>query len=92
MGTNIMGDEVRTSKSALDVIVHGTGPLDRVEVLLDGAVVHTRRPDGDSEALRFHWDDTAPKKGEKASYYYVRVVQKDGQMAWASPIWVTVTD
>ena len=29
-------------------------------------------------------------KGEKASYYYVRVIQKDGQMAWASPIWVHV--
>ena len=38
----IMGDEVRTDKPELDVVVLGTGPLDRVEVLRDGEVVHTR--------------------------------------------------
>ena len=38
----IMGDEVRTDKPELDVMVLGTGPLDRVEVLRDGEVVHTR--------------------------------------------------
>jgi hypothetical protein len=88
MGGNIMGDEVRTGKPSLDVVVLGTGPLDRVEVLRDGAVVHTHRPEKESEEAKFHWDDTAPKKDTKARYYYVRVIQKDGQMAWASPIWV----
>jgi len=88
MGTNLMGDEVRTGKPSLDVVVHGTSPLDRVEVLRDGEVLFAHRPDKDSAEARFHWDDAAPKKGEKVSYYYVRVVQKDGQMAWASPIWV----
>lgn len=88
MGANIMGDEVRTAKPSLDVIVLGTNPLDRVDVLRDGEVVHTHRPQKESEEAKFHWDDPAPKKGDKASYYYVRVVQKDGQMAWASPIWV----
>jgi hypothetical protein len=24
------------------------------------------------------------------SWYYARVVQEDGQMAWSSPVWVTV--
>jgi hypothetical protein len=88
MGAALMGDEVRTGKPSLDVVVQGTGALDRVEVLRDGEVVHTHRPEKESEQARFRWDDPAPKKGEKASYYYVRVVQKDGQMAWASPIWV----
>jgi hypothetical protein len=88
MGGRIMGDEVRTDKPTLDVVVLGTGPLDRVDVLRDGEVVHTHRPDKDSEEAKFHWDDAAPKKGDKASYFYVRVVQKNGQMAWASPIWV----
>jgi hypothetical protein len=84
----MMGDEVRTAEPRLDVVVVGTGPLDRVEVLRDGEVVHTERPGG-AEA-RFHWQDPEPKKGERPSYYYVRVVQQDGQMAWASPIWVHV--
>jgi hypothetical protein len=92
MGAAMMGDEVRTGKPSLDVIVIGTGPLDRVDVLRDGEVVHTHRPEKDSEEARFHWDDAAPKKGDKAIYYYVRVIQKNGQMAWASPIWVRAAD
>lgn len=88
MGANIMGDEVRTSKPSLDVVVLGTHPLDRVDVLRDGEVVHSHRPAKESEEAKFHWDDASPKKGDKASYYYVRVVQKDEQMAWSSPIWV----
>jgi hypothetical protein len=84
----IMGDEVRTDVPRLDVVVLGTGPLDRVDVLRDGEVVHSERPAKDAAEARFHWDDPAPKKGDRPSYYYVRVVQKDGQLAWASPIWV----
>jgi hypothetical protein len=30
--------------------------------------------------------DTAPLAGK--SYYYVRVVQKDEEMAWSSPVWL----
>jgi hypothetical protein len=79
---------VRTDKPALDVIVLGTGPLERVDVVRDGEVVHTAKLEKNASEARFHWDDPAPRKLEKASYYYVRVEQKDGQMAWASPIWV----
>src|SRR5262249_12473444 len=86
----IMGDEVRTREPRLDVVVLGTGPLDRVEVLRNGVVVHTERPEKERAEAGFQWQDRVPVKGENASYYYVRVTQKDGQMAWASPIWVHV--
>jgi hypothetical protein len=93
MGTlGLMGDEVRTTKPRLDVVAIGTGPIDRVEVLRNGKVEHTGRPGKDPAEVRFRWDDPAPVKGDAPSYYYVRVIQKDGQMAWASPIWVQVTD
>jgi hypothetical protein len=87
-GLGIMGDEVRTDKPGLDVVVLGTGPVERVDVVRDGETAHTEKPDKDAAEVKFHWDDPAPRKGEKASYYYVRVLQKDGQAAWASPIWV----
>jgi hypothetical protein len=87
LGGHIMGDEVRTAEPKLDVVVLGTGPIETVEILRNGAVVHTEKPKG--EEARFAWRDPAPLKRDKASYYYVRVRQKDGQMAWASPIWVT---
>jgi hypothetical protein len=84
----IMGDEIRTSQPRLNVVVLGTGPIDRVEIIRNGEVCHTERPLHGAAESRFHWEDPAPRKGETPSYYYARVLQKDGQMAWASPIWV----
>jgi hypothetical protein len=72
--------------------VLGTGAIEHVDVIRNGKVEHAAKPDKDGDQVRFRWDDPAPVKGAKASYYYVRVVQKDGQMAWSSPIWVQVTD
>jgi hypothetical protein len=87
----IMGDELRTGSPRLDVVAIGTAPIDRVEVIRNGVVVHTETPKGkQTESLRFHWEDKQPVQRDKASYYYVRVLQTDGQMAWASPIWVKV--
>lgn len=90
LGNHLMGDEVRTAQPKLDIVVLGTNLLDKVEILRNNAVVHTQRPTAASTELRFSWQDPAPIKGEKASFYYVRVTQQDGQMAWASPMWVTV--
>jgi hypothetical protein len=86
----VMGDEIRTAKPSFGVTVLGTGAIDKVEVIRNGAVVHTERPANKAAESRFKWEDPSPVEREKASYYYVRVIQKDGHMAWASPIWVHV--
>ncbi len=90
MGSALMGDEVRTAQPKLAVVVLGTNLLEKVEILRDGVVVHTERPKNRATELRFAWEDPAPRRSDKASYYYVRVSQDDGQMAWSSPFWVTV--
>jgi hypothetical protein len=36
--------------------------------------------------VEFTYRDAQPVKGE--SYYYVRVIQADDQIAWSSPIWI----
>lgn len=36
----------------------------------------------------FTWTDTS----EQAAFYYIRVHQTDGEMAWSSPIWVDVPE
>lgn len=36
--------------------------------------------------VKFSYTDTNPRKGE--NYYYLRVTQLNGQMAWSSPIWM----
>jgi hypothetical protein len=43
---------------------------------------------GPSEtSARIRWQDRRPR-GSAADYYYVRVRQINGHVAWASPIWV----
>jgi hypothetical protein len=87
LGNDIMGDEVRTAQPRFDVVVLGTAAIDKVEVLRNNDVVRTLEPAGDT--ARFTWQDPAPLKGDKGAYYYIRVLQKDGNIAWSSPIWVT---
>lgn len=84
----VMGDEVRTSQVNFDTVAIGTATIERVDLIRNGKVVHTERPDKNATEVRFAWRDPAPVKGKKPAYYYVRVLQADGQMAWASPIWV----
>ena len=37
------------------------------------------------EAVTFSWQDQGSVQGD---YYYVRITQVDGAMAWSSPIWI----
>jgi hypothetical protein len=84
-GEHLMGDELKTNAApALQINVEGTGDLAKVEVLRDSKVVHTVRPKG--RAYRGAWTDPSPEAG--AHYYYVRVLQADGEIAWASPLWI----
>ncbi len=89
-GAALMGDETRSAKPKFAVVVLGTGPLATVELLRNNQIVYTAKPAANKTAeLRFDWEDAAPPQGERANYYYIRVMQQDGQMAWSSPIWVT---
>jgi hypothetical protein len=89
-GNAIMGDEVKADKPKFDVVVLGTGPLAKVDVLRNSEVVHTAKLDEKTLGeTRFTWQDENPPPTEKLNYYYVRVMQQNGQMAWSSPIWLT---
>jgi hypothetical protein len=65
--------------------IAGTGPLKKVVVVRDNEYVYSQEPAGDTFDLRYR--DNAAPPGEH--YYYVRVEQKDGNMAWSSPVWIT---
>ena len=86
IGDHMMGDIFQSGEvPVLKVNVQGTGPIARVTVIKNNTFVHTVRPEGTS--AKFEYRDADIKPGE--SYYYVRVEQAAGQMAWSSPIWVT---
>jgi hypothetical protein len=84
-GAHLMGDEFKTSAApSLEMNVLGTGPIAQIDVLKDSEVVQTIKP-GKAE-YRGTWTDPRPAAG--VHYYYVRVQQEDGQLAWASPLWI----
>ncbi len=98
-----MGSELSTtSKPGLLVNRHlsgyvaGTDALDRIELIRNGEVLHTIHPEGYHHD--FYFDDMdplekvtlTPKGSAPFVFYYVRVYQKDGHLAWGSPIWVDV--
>ncbi|MER3415217.1 MAG: hypothetical protein C4297_03265 [Gemmataceae bacterium] len=85
-GQAIMGDVVTLHKPpTLTVYVRGTAPLDKVEILKDSKPVHSFQPLA-GEEFRGQWTDDTSDTADH--YYYVRVQQKDGELAWSSPIWV----
>jgi hypothetical protein len=85
-GSHIMGDELKTTEApALKMAVIGTGKIAKIDVLRDSEVVATLKP-GAAE-YRGTWSDPAPEKG--THYYYIRVLQEDGEIAWGSPLWIS---
>src|SRR5207245_2016271 len=74
------------SDPVLRVHLIGTGEFAKVHVIRDGGVVYMSEPR--SREVSFEWRDTAPPAKGGASYYYVRGEQKDGNLVWASPMWI----
>jgi hypothetical protein len=84
--TWLQGDELETgSLPEIWARIRGTGPLKQVVVVRDNRYVYAQEP-GASE-FELHYRDESLTPGEH--YYYVRVEQRDRNMAWSSPVWVT---
>ena len=68
--------------------VRGTDAINRVEVVQNGKVVETGTPHhrDRQDVYSLKWRDTTAL--ETNAYYYIRVIQIDGEMGWSSPIWV----
>lgn len=81
-----MGSEIRASAApAIEVTAIGTAPLREVEIVKDGRSAHRVRPN--AESVEFTWRDPEYQAG-KSAYYYLRVLQANGEEAWSSPVWV----
>jgi hypothetical protein len=86
-GNHFMGDELETNGApSLQMTVLGTNKLAKIDIIKDGNVVETLRPKGTE--YRGTWTDQRPAAG--THYYYIRAVQEDEQIAWASPFWIRI--
>lgn len=75
--------------------VAGTAPIEEILIIRNGKEIHTISKQRDYVELAF--DDSEPIEkvvvdgpGEAPPfvYYYLRVTQSDGHIAWSSPIWI----
>lgn len=64
--------------------VNGTDKIKLVELLKNNQTVCQWFPD--RQDFKSNYVDR--ENSEKDTYYYLRVTQEDGEMAWSSPIWV----
>ena len=85
-GEWMMGDAFETASAPiLHVKVLGTSTIAGIDIIKDGRFIYKTEPN--APTAEFDFTDAASAPGQ--SWYYVRVMQADRQMAWASPIWVT---
>lgn len=97
-----MGSEVPLSSDPglaatrrIHVEYHGTAPVQQVDIIRNGTVILSLPGQGGPD-LDTVWDDTEPLpllgparySPGPFCYYYIRVLQTDGEGAWASPVWI----
>ncbi len=87
-GEHLMGDEFTTAKPpTLEISAYGTALIGKLHIIRDNKYVYSVEP-RTREVKELRYTDMEAKAG-KTSYYYVRIEQEDGNLAWASPLWIT---
>lgn len=86
-GNHLMGDTFESGeKPKLEVVAQGTAPIAKVHVVRDNAYAFSTEPNRREVSLSYADDDALPGQSH---YYYVRIEQADGNLAWGSPMWIT---
>ncbi len=79
----LMGSEApMAQKRSVTVRAIGEADIRRVEIVSNGAVVHTEQTA--SQVVELLWEE----RSRQAAWYYARLSQADGHQAWSSPVWI----
>ncbi|HZT28942.1 MAG TPA: hypothetical protein VFA33_03595 [Bryobacteraceae bacterium] len=85
LGSHFMGDDFTASEpQRIRVKARGTGVISAIHLIRDATSLYKWSPN--QRDVSFEYLDPAAPAGEH--WYYVRVEQADGELAWSSPIWV----
>ncbi|MBN1418547.1 MAG: CehA/McbA family metallohydrolase, partial [Planctomycetes bacterium] len=84
MGETAAGSAPRPVRIEIDA--RAPAAIERIEVCRNNAFIWTANPKAKEARLTFSDED--PIAGR--SYYYVRLIQEDGEIAWSSPVWFGV--
>ena len=83
----MIGEELTLSRKevpALKFRVVGTDSIKKINIVRDNKDIYSIAPKSDTARLTF----VDREKRSGVSFYYLRVTQEDGHIAWSSPIWV----
>ncbi len=86
-----IGSELKLAWDAsreINIRIHGTAPLECVEVISAGVVLDSLPIEPGSLDLVTTWEDLRPGRPLHDVYYYLRIRQVDGNIAWLSPFWI----
>ncbi|OGV83873.1 MAG: hypothetical protein A2340_12230 [Lentisphaerae bacterium RIFOXYB12_FULL_60_10] len=99
-----MGSEIRAGDLAengssrhLHITFHGTAPADRIDIIRNNRIIHSVPGRGhldieqewvDAESIAQTWLPAARHCPHPFTFYYIRAVQTDNEVTWASPIWI----
>jgi len=75
-----------TESVSIEVFIVGAAPIAEAQVIKFKKKYEIASSlSSETEILRFNWVDVNPPHG---GFYILRVIQTDGNMAWAGPIWL----
>jgi len=84
-GSHFMGDDfTATAPQRIRVKAQGTDTIEAIHLIRDAQYIYKWAPN--ARNADFQFSDPAAGKGQH--WYYVRLEQKNGELAWSSPIWV----
>jgi hypothetical protein len=82
-----MGSELTCSGDRqLKIGVYGTVTIERVDIIRNNRVWQSIEGDGRLDIEVTMMDSSSERDTD---YYYVHIVQVDGEQAWSSPVWVS---
>ncbi|MEW6359510.1 MAG: DUF3604 domain-containing protein [Planctomycetota bacterium] len=96
MGSDIPFRSLEGNTRKIEVSVAGSDAIRRVDVIRNNQEVFTHS--GDQAVQRVEFEDADPigplfltgvHSPGPFLFYYIRVTQVDGEMAWSSPIWIS---
>jgi len=85
-----MGEEAKLTGDTVtfSATLHGTAPIERIEVISNGQIVWRSHPDAFDVRLTDEALPAPPSGSGDSASYYLRLRQHDGHRAWLSPVWL----
>ncbi len=76
-------DQLPLTPPEFKIMVKGSDELSRIQIIKNSEIIYETTGNG-SDSLSIFYEDI--NWIEKDTYYYLKVIQKDGELAWSSPI------